>query len=89
MTRRNVQQPHHRHPTRPGEVMNATSVIRILWGFYLAPLLVAAACFVGLVVTGSPPYQACGLMACLASWFVTDHLDDARFEARVRARSAP
>lgn len=67
--------------------MNVKSAARILWGFYLAPLLVAAACFVGLVITGSDTYLASGLMACLAAWVVTPHLDEARFQTKAHARS--
>lgn len=68
--------------------MTAKTFARILWGFYLAPLTLALACFVGLVITGSGTCLASGLMACLAAWFVTAPLDLARYTAQVEARSA-
>jgi hypothetical protein len=52
--------------------MTATSAARILWGFYLTPLAVAA---------------ASGLLACVGAWFVTEPLDEARFQARVRGQA--
>jgi hypothetical protein len=69
--------------------MTDKTIVRILWGFYLTPIALAVACFIGLVITGDSTYLACGLMACLAAWFVTDHLDEARFELGVSRDGAP
>jgi hypothetical protein len=61
--------------------------VRALWGLYLAILALVAACFVGLVITGKLTFLAAGLLGCVCAWMVTDPLDQARYDARIRARS--
>jgi hypothetical protein len=71
--------PATEHDNRP--------VVRALWALYLGILTGVAACFVGLVVTGESTFLAAGLLGCVSAWMVADPLDEARFEARIRARS--
>jgi hypothetical protein len=64
-------------------------VVRALWALYLGCLVLVAACFVGLAVTGRATFLVAGLLGCACGWIVTGPLEDARREARTIAQGKP